>query len=184
MYSASNENRPFFNNRSPVRPIAAWRRVPCLSIPLQSQPVSLGKIACTVAHQQLLSSRFIRRCFSVGQETESKSGTSQDAVSLSDSCVKRLQKILEKDEFLRVQVEGGGCSGFLYKFTLDKTINSDDRIFEQDGICVVIDSDSVEYLKGGTVDYSEELIRSSFQILNNPQADHGCSCGSSFSIKL
>lgn len=63
-------------------------------------------------------------------------------------------------------------------------MNSDDRVFEQDGVCIVIDCDSLEYLKGGTVDYSEELIRSSFQILHNPRAEHGCSCGSSFSIKL
>ncbi|XP_051881496.1 iron-sulfur cluster assembly 2 homolog, mitochondrial [Pristis pectinata] len=161
-----------------------WRRVPCLPISLQSQPVLLANVTRLAACQQLLNTRLTGRCFSAGQETESKTGTSQDTVSLSDSCVKRLQKILEKDEFLRVQVEGGGCSGFQYKFILDKTINSDDRIFEQDGVCVVIDSDSLEYLKGGTVDYSEELIRSSFQILHNPQAEHGCSCGSSFSIKL
>ncbi|XP_072895360.1 iron-sulfur cluster assembly 2 homolog, mitochondrial [Hemitrygon akajei] len=160
------------------------RRVQCWPISLRSQPLLLANVSRLVACQQSLNTRFSRRCFSAGQETESKSDTSQDTVTLSDSCVKRLQKILEKDEFLRVQVEGGGCSGFQYKFLLDKTINSDDRIFEQDGVCVVIDSDSLEYLKGGTVDYSEELIRSSFQILHNPRAEHGCSCGSSFSIKL
>uniref|UniRef100_UPI00398E6711 iron-sulfur cluster assembly 2 homolog, mitochondrial-like isoform X2 n=1 Tax=Pristiophorus japonicus TaxID=55135 RepID=UPI00398E6711 len=134
--------------------------------------------------RELLASRITRRCFSAGQETESKSGASQDTVSISDSCVQRLQKILEKDEFLRVQVEGGGCSGFQYKFILDKTIEPDDRVFEQDGVCIVVDSDSLVYLKGGTVDYSEELIRSSFHVIHNPQAEHGCSCGSSFSIKL
>uniref|UniRef100_UPI00398F4BB6 iron-sulfur cluster assembly 2 homolog, mitochondrial-like n=1 Tax=Pristiophorus japonicus TaxID=55135 RepID=UPI00398F4BB6 len=102
-----------------------WRRVPCLSICLQSQPVLLAKTTHFVAHRELLASRITRRCFSAGQETESKS---QDTVSISDSCVKRLQKILEKDEFLRVQVEGGGCSGFQYKFILDKTIEPDDRL--------------------------------------------------------
>lgn len=160
------------------------RRVPCLSISLQSHPVFLANMTQVVTHPQLLNSQLTRRYFSAGQDTEAKAGLPQDTVSISDSCVKRLQKILDKDEFLRVQVEGGGCSGFQYKFILDKTINSDDRVFEQDGVCIVIDCDSLEYLKGGTVDYSEELIRSSFQILHNPRAEHGCSCGSSFSIKL
>ncbi|XP_067848107.1 iron-sulfur cluster assembly 2 homolog, mitochondrial isoform X2 [Heptranchias perlo] len=110
-----------------------WRRVPCLSICLQSQPVLLANTTRIVAQRELLASRVTGRCFSAGQETESKSGVSQDTVSLSDSCVKRLQKILEKDEFLRVQVEGGGCSGFQYKFILDKTIDPDDRCLSERG---------------------------------------------------
>ncbi|XP_078090475.1 iron-sulfur cluster assembly 2 homolog, mitochondrial isoform X2 [Mustelus asterias] len=161
-----------------------YRRVPCLTISLQSRPVSLAGKVRTLAHRELLASRVTGRYFSAGQETESQNGEPQDTVFISDSCVKRLKQILEKDEFLRVQVEGGGCSGFQYKFTLDKTIEADDRAFEQDGVSLVVDSDSLEYLKGGTVDYSEELIRSSFQVIHNPRAEHGCSCGSSFSIKL
>ncbi|XP_078418245.1 iron-sulfur cluster assembly 2 homolog, mitochondrial [Cetorhinus maximus] len=161
-----------------------WRRVPCLTISLQSRPVLLAGKIRILAHRELLALQVTGRCVSAGQETESKSGASQDTLFLSDSSVKRLKQILEKDEFLRVQVEGGGCSGFQYKFTLDKTIEADDRVFEQDGVCLVVDSDSLEYLKGGTVDYSEELIRSSFQVIHNPRAEHGCSCGSSFSIKL
>ncbi|XP_067894760.1 iron-sulfur cluster assembly 2 homolog, mitochondrial [Heterodontus francisci] len=161
-----------------------WRRVPCLTICLQSRPMLPARKTCIVAHRELLASQVTGRRFSAGQETESRSGAPQDTVFLSDSCVKRLQKILGTDEFLRVQVEGGGCSGFQYKFILDRTIDPDDRVFEQDGVCLVVDSDSLEYLKGGTVDYSEELIRSSFQVMHNPQAEHGCSCGSSFSVKL
>ncbi|GCB75301.1 iron-sulfur cluster assembly 2 homolog, mitochondrial [Scyliorhinus torazame] len=162
-----------------------WRRVPCLTISLQSRPVLLADKIRILAPRELLTLRATGgRCFTAGQETESKNGAPQDVVFISESCVKRLQQILEKDEFLRVQVEGGGCSGFQYKFTLDKTIEADDSVFEQDGVCLVVDSDSLEYLKGGTVDYSEELIRSSFQVIHNPRAEHGCSCGSSFSIKL
>ncbi|KAG9336459.1 hypothetical protein JZ751_002806 [Albula glossodonta] len=96
----------------------------------------------------------------------------------------RLGQITEKGEYLRIQVEGGGCSGFQYKFLIDKVRSDDDRVFEQNGVGVVIDQDSLEFVKGATLDFSEELIRSSFQILRNPQADHGCSCGSSFSVKL
>ncbi|MBN3292213.1 ISCA2 protein, partial [Polypterus senegalus] len=58
------------------------------------------------------------------------------------------------------------------------------KVFEQDGVMVVVDKESLNFINGATLDYSEELIRSSFQIVNNPQADHGCSCGTSFSVKL
>lgn len=58
------------------------------------------------------------------------------------------------------------------------------RVFEQGGVGVIVDQDSMEFVKGSTLDFSHELIRASFQIMKNPQADHGCSCGTSFSIKL
>lgn len=58
------------------------------------------------------------------------------------------------------------------------------RVFEQGGARVVVDSDSLAFVKGAHVDFCQELIRSSFQVLNNPQAEKGCSCGSSFSVKL
>ncbi|KAM9063387.1 iron-sulfur cluster assembly 2 homolog, mitochondrial isoform X2 [Sarcophilus harrisii] len=105
-------------------------------------------------------------------------------IRLTDSCVKRLLEITEGAEFLRLQVEGGGCSGFQYKFSLDTVINPDDRVFEQGGARVVVDTDSLVFVKGALVDYCQELIRSSFQVLNNPQAQQGCSCGTSFSVKL
>ncbi|KAG8013417.1 Iron-sulfur cluster assembly 2-like protein [Nibea albiflora] len=58
------------------------------------------------------------------------------------------------------------------------------RLFEQEGVGVLVDQDSLEFVKGATLDFSQELIRSTFLVLKNPQADHGCSCGSSFSVKL
>nr|XP_025037754.1 iron-sulfur cluster assembly 2 homolog, mitochondrial isoform X3 [Pelodiscus sinensis] len=96
----------------------------------------------------------------------------------------RLLEIIEGSEFLRLQVEGGGCSGFQYKFSLDTVINPDDRVFEQDGARVVVDVDSLAFVKGAMVDFSQELIRNSFQVVSNPQAEQGCSCGTSFSVKL
>ncbi|XP_051833565.1 iron-sulfur cluster assembly 2 homolog, mitochondrial isoform X2 [Antechinus flavipes] len=112
------------------------------------------------------------------------SESSEGQIRLTDSCVKRLLEITEGAEFLRLQVEGGGCSGFQYKFSLDTVINPDDRVFEQGGARVVVDTDSLVFVKGALVDYCQELIRSSFQVLNNPQAQQGCSCGTSFSVKL
>jgi iron-sulfur cluster assembly accessory protein len=113
------------------------------------------------------------------------STTSQ--LKLSDSCVRQLQTILKnKSEKLRVLVEGGGCSGFQYKFTIEpnNSINKEeDQIIERDGAQIIVDKDSLELLKGSTIDYQEELIKSSFRIINNPNAEQGCSCGTSFSIK-
>nr|BAB22467.1 unnamed protein product [Mus musculus] len=118
------------------------------------------------------------------ETTSSIPEAGEGQIRLTDSCVQRLLEITEGSEFLRLQVEGGGCSGFQYKFSLDTVINPDDRVFEQGGARVVVDSDSLAFVKGAQVDFSQELIRSSFQVLNNPQAQQGCSCGSSFSVKV
>ncbi|KAL4698030.1 hypothetical protein H8957_001045 [Semnopithecus entellus] len=98
------------------------------------------------------------------------------------SCAQRLLEITKGSEFLRLQVEGVGCARFQCRCSLDTVINPDDRVFEQGGARVTVDSDSLAFVKGAQVDFSQELIGSSFQVLNNSQAQQGCSCGSSFSV--
>lgn len=82
---------------------------------------------------------------------------------------------------LRVYVTGGGCSGFQYGFTFDEKINDGDLVVEKNGVSMVVDSMSLQYLVGGTVDYTEGLQGSRF-IVQNPNATTTCGCGSSFSV--
>jgi iron-sulfur cluster insertion protein len=82
---------------------------------------------------------------------------------------------------LRVYITGGGCSGFQYGFTFDETIAEDDTLFEKDGVGVVIDPMSFQYLMGAEIDYQEGLEGAQF-VLKNPNAKTTCGCGSSFSV--
>lgn len=84
---------------------------------------------------------------------------------------------------LRISVESGGCNGFQYKIEILKQADADDVEFSQEGTKVVVDKTSLEYIKGATLDYSQELIGSSFVILENPLAGNSCGCKTSFSIK-
>ena len=81
---------------------------------------------------------------------------------------------------LRVYVSGGGCSGFQYGFTFDEEVNEDDTCVEKNGVTVLIDSMSIQYLNGAEIDYKEDISGAQF-VIRNPSATTTCGCGSSFS---
>ena len=82
---------------------------------------------------------------------------------------------------LRVSVEGGGCSGFQYKFDIQRTAAAEDIVIARGGATVVIDPVSLQYLSGSRIDYADELIGAAFKI-DNPNATASCGCGTSFSL--
>jgi iron-sulfur cluster insertion protein len=106
-------------------------------------------------------------------------------VSLTAAAARRIGALIAAEGnpglMLRLAVSGGGCSGFQYGFTFDDTRNEDDRVFERDGIKLVVDETSLDLLGGAEVDFVEDLVGSSFQV-RNPNASSSCGCGSSFSI--
>lgn len=120
----------------------------------------------------------------MAKESETINKAKSGKLKLSDSCVKKLKQICDDKSFLRIIVEGGGCSGFQYKFDIDTKMQEDDLTFGSNSAKVVIDKVSMEFVDGATVDYHTELIKSGFRIIGNPKAEQGCSCGASFSLKL
>ncbi len=109
---------------------------------------------------------------------------STETITMSASAAKQIKAILAKqqaEKFLRVAVDGGGCSGFQYRFEIASNPNDDDLILERDGAKIVIDEVSQEFLKGSEIDYVNELIGSAFKI-HNPNAKASCGCGTSFSL--
>lgn len=134
------------------------------------------------------------------------------AIAVTASCASRIRQLASarpnpKSVYLRLYVDAGGCSGFQYKFLLlseddyddaddddddgdgdgdgeDGTIDpEEDVVFERDGMRVVVDQTSLELLRGSTIDYVQEMIRSSFAVVGNPQSESACGCGSSFAVK-
>jgi len=106
-------------------------------------------------------------------------------ITISDSAKTKIIDILAEENnpnvSLRTFVQGGGCSGFSYGFTLDEEQNEDDFEITVDTFKVLIDSMSMQYLQGAEIDYKEELMGASFTI-KNPNATTTCGCGSSFGV--
>jgi iron-sulfur cluster assembly accessory protein len=105
-------------------------------------------------------------------------------ITVTDRAVHRIAEIIAGETaspVLRVSVEGGGCSGFQYKFDLVGERSVDDLVIERDGATVVIDPVSQQYMDGAEIDFVDDLIGASFKI-NNPVATASCGCGTSFSI--
>ena len=105
-------------------------------------------------------------------------------VRLTERAAKRIAEILQDEagaSNLRVAVSGGGCSGFQYDFCFDDSIAEDDLVIAEGGAKVLIDSVSLDFLKGAEIDFVEEMIGAAFKI-NNPNATSSCGCGTSFSV--
>ncbi len=117
--------------------------------------------------------------------TETKSVTEMQVLLIfTDSAANKVKKLIEEegnsDLKLRVFVSGGGCSGFKYGFTFDELINEDDTVMERNGVKLLIDPMSFQYLVGAEIDFEENLQGAQF-IIKNPGATSTCGCGSSFS---
>ena len=111
--------------------------------------------------------------------------TSMEQLSITDSAYAKIAEILAEENNpnvkLRTFVQGGGCSGFQYGFTLDEEQNDDDFVIGKDNTVVLVDAMSMQYLTGAVIDYKDDLMGASFSI-SNPNAETTCGCGSSFSV--
>jgi iron-sulfur cluster assembly protein len=111
--------------------------------------------------------------------------TPNAAITLSDKAVAKIGELLggqeDNDQALRVAVRGGGCSGFQYALAFD-TAKADDNVFTVEGVSVVVDKVSMQFVFGSEVDYVEGLQGAGFQV-NNPNVVAACGCGSSFQVK-
>lgn len=111
--------------------------------------------------------------------------TDESIIKFSDSAAAKVSELIaeEGDDNLklRVYVTGGGCSGFQYGFTFDENVSEDDTQVVKNGVTVLIDAMSIQYLGGAEIDYKDDLSGSQF-VIRNPNASTTCGCGSSFSV--
>lgn len=109
----------------------------------------------------------------------------QTEIGFSNQAADKVRQLItvegNDDLKLRVFVAGGGCSGFSYGFTFDEEVAGDDAVVEQEGVTLLVDSLSYQYLLGSQIDYVEDLQGAQF-VVNNPNADSTCGCGNSFAI--
>ena len=122
----------------------------------------------------------------ITSQSAANSDSEATAVRLTEAAAKRICELARaegetKDAKLRISVDGGGCSGFSYRFSMDRNVQDDDIVVERDGATLLVDKISLEILGGSEVDFVEDLQASSFRV-NNPKAISTCGCGTSFSI--
>jgi iron-sulfur cluster assembly accessory protein len=120
----------------------------------------------------------------LGQALGGMDTTSADNVTVTERAARRIGEILAREPagaMLRVSVEGGGCSGFQYRFDMERAAAEDDIVIQREGALVLIDPVSLNYLAGSEIDFVDDLIGASFRV-NNPQAKTSCGCGTSFSL--
>ena len=108
-----------------------------------------------------------------------------DPLVFTDSAASKVRQLIADEEnddlMLRVFISGGGCSGFQYGFTFDESVTDGDTVVENEGVKLLIDPMSIQYLTGAEIDYSESLEGAQF-VIRNPNAQTTCGCGSSFSV--
>jgi iron-sulfur cluster insertion protein len=106
-------------------------------------------------------------------------------IKFTDNAAAKVSELIaeegNEDLMLRVYVQGGGCSGFQYGFTFDESANEDDTQVEKNGVKVLIDAMSIQYLSGAEIDFREDASGAQF-VIRNPNASTTCGCGSSFSV--
>ena len=109
--------------------------------------------------------------------------TKTETITLTTAAADAVQDLLAKRELegygLRIYIKGGGCSGYQYGMALDNNFRDEDLVTESDGVKVVIDEVSIEYMRGATIDFVDDLMGSGFKV-ENPNAVASCGCGSSF----
>nr|WP_116963508.1 iron-sulfur cluster insertion protein ErpA [Fastidiosibacter lacustris] len=106
-------------------------------------------------------------------------------LNFTNAAALKVKELINEEENvnlkLRVYITGGGCSGFQYGFTFDEERKEDDMMFENQGVCLLVDAMSFQYLIGADIDYKEDVEGAHF-IIRNPNAKTTCGCGSSFSV--
>jgi iron-sulfur cluster insertion protein len=116
--------------------------------------------------------------------TEISSVAEAPPLHFTDAAAHKVGQLIEQEGNtalkLRVYVQGGGCSGFQYGFTFDEIVNEDDTSMEKNGVTLLIDAMSLQYLAGAEIDYKDDLQGAQF-VIKNPNATTTCGCGSSFS---
>ncbi len=139
-----------------------------------------------VSALELKTNDSLRSPATLSEVTDSQTETPQTAISLTEKAAGKIGELLGSQEdgegqALRVAVRGGGCSGFQYALAFDRA-KDDDHVFEVDGVSVVVDKVSMQFVFGSEVDYVEGLQGAGFQV-NNPNVVAACGCGSSFQVK-
>eukprot|EP01138_Halocafeteria_seosinensis_P015950 gb/GECG01016277.1/.p1 GENE.gb/GECG01016277.1/~~gb/GECG01016277.1/.p1 ORF type:complete len:242 (+),score=36.05 gb/GECG01016277.1/:1-726(+) len=177
------------HNRAPMTPLSSSSGGQLSSTSSALSPgrtfhtdTSLTQESVTAAHEEQ------------SVEVVQPSATHEDSLKISDRCVERLEEIAAKEKYrdlvergefkLRVGVRAGGCDGFEYFLDLDKEPAKEDDIIFQRGIAkIVVDDQALEKIEGSTIDFTEDLIGSKFAVVDNPNAETSCGCGTSFAPK-
>ncbi|CDS09216.1 hypothetical protein LRAMOSA10576 [Lichtheimia ramosa] len=159
-----------------------------LSMTTRSTPLACARPAATrwVAWRSLSYTCPTHDAADTGNVT--KAASIENGLTISDNAIKQLKYIAERDNdpdmMLRILVDSGGCHGYQNKIDITHTLEEDDTIFVKDGVKVVVDSISMQFIRGSTVDFVQELIGSTFQVVDNPNAKNSCGCNISYDIDL